>query len=92
MLTRPRRIPLTNPPRTSIFQAPKVKRLSVVWQRANTKAPQEIAGAVACVLMCQPSANRAMELNIQPATISTSIMATVSKTTRMVFFSVCSPL
>ena len=33
--------------------------------------------ATACELMCQPSASRAIELNHQPATISTTIIAAV---------------
>ena len=61
--TTPRRIPLTNPPMTSIFQVPKANLWSAVCFRASTKASQEIPRATAWVLMCQPSASNAMELN-----------------------------
>eukprot|EP01136_Pigoraptor_vietnamica_P043118 Opistho-1_new@18131 len=40
--------------------------------------------ASACELMCQPSAKSAMELNHQPAPISTTIMAAVIHITRRV--------
>ena len=40
--------------------------------------------ASACELMCQPSASTAMELNHQPATISTTMVASVIHSTRRV--------
>ena len=40
--------------------------------------------ATACELMCQPSASSAIELNHQPATISTTIVAAVIHMTRRV--------
>ena len=37
--------------------------------------------------MCQPSASSAIEWNIQPVVISTTIITAVSATTRFVFLS-----
>ena len=53
-----------------------------IWGQQQAKAERPMASA--CELMCQPSASTAIELNHQPATISTSMVATVIHSTRRV--------
>lgn len=72
-----RNIALANPLRISIFQVPNANRGSLEYRRAVAYARVDRPMATACELMCQPSANSAMELNHQPAAISMTIMATV---------------
>ena len=78
---------LANPPSTSTFHVPKAKVASPACRRASMYAMAVMARAMACVLMCQPSASSAMELKSQPAAISTTIIVAVSPTTRQLFSS-----
>ena len=84
-----RTMALAKPPSTPTLPVPKLKRMSAECRRVKWYATAAIMNAMACVLMCQPSASNAIECDMTPAVISRSIIATVMTITARVRRSAC---